>query len=120
VIWVGFDHFGRRTMIPAWFAYKNGRLYLLSQKKPGPEEQTIPGVGETNEFVVVTRRKGRDTSLDEFTAAPRLLQGPEWEEAAKLLVDRRRSRNGAPAESINRWRGSADIIELTPNVSATV
>jgi hypothetical protein len=120
VIWVGFDRFGRRTTIPAWFAYKNGRLYLLSQKKPGPEEQTIPGVGETNEFVIVTRRKGRDTSLDEFTAAPRLLQGPEWEEAAKLLVDRRRSRNGAPAESINRWRGSADIIELTPNVPATV
>jgi hypothetical protein len=120
VIWVGVDRNGRRATIPAWFAYKNGKLYLLSQKNPGPEEQTVPGVGQSNEFVVVTRRKGRDTSLEEFTAAPRLLEGAEWEDAAKLLADRRRSRNGPPAESINRWRGSADILELTPNVPATV
>jgi hypothetical protein len=120
VIWIGVDVNGRRRTIPAWFAYKNGRIYVLSQRTPGPEEQTLPGVGQANEMVVVTRRKGRDTSLEEFAVAPRVLQGPEWEEAAKVLVDRRRSRNGPPEDSLKRWRTSCDILELTPNVPAAV
>jgi hypothetical protein len=121
VLWVGADIGGRRRTVPAWFAYRNGKLYLLSQREPGPQEQTIPGVREgAQELVIVTRRKGRDTSLDEFTGAPRLLEGAEWEEAAKLLVDRRRSRVGPPADSLQRWRGTCDIVELVPNVPAAV
>jgi hypothetical protein len=118
VIWVGVEANGRRRTVPAWFAYKNGKIYVLSKKEPGPEEQTIPGASSAKEMVVVTRRKGRDTSLEEFTAAPRLLDGGEWEEAAKTLVDRRRSRVGPPGDSLARWRGACDIIELTPNVPA--
>jgi hypothetical protein len=68
------------------------------------------------EMVVVTRRKLRETSLEEFAVAPRSLEGSEWEEAARLLVDRRRSRVGPPGESLTRWRGNCDILELTPNV----
>jgi hypothetical protein len=120
VVWVGVERAGKRRTVPAWFAYKNGKIYLLSQREPGAEEQTIPGVAGAKEMIVVTRRKGRDTSLEEFTAAPRLLEGAEWEEAAKILVDRRRSRVGPPADSLERWRGSCDILELTPNVPATV
>lgn len=120
VIWVGADVRGRRRTVPAWFAYKDGRVFVLSQREPGPEEQTIPGVGEAKEFVIVTRRKGRDTSLDEFPAAGRLLEGAEWEAAAKLLVDRRRSRVGPPGDSLGRWRTTCDIVELTPNVPAAV
>jgi hypothetical protein len=45
-----------------------------------------------------------------------MLEGPEWDEAAKALADKRKSRAGAPAESIQRWRKSADIAELTPVV----
>lgn len=120
VIWIGTEAHGRRRTIPSWFAYKNGRIYVLSQREPGPDEQTIPDADEAKEFVVVTRRKGRDTSLDEFTAAPRRLEGAEWEEAAKLLVDRRRSRVGPPQDSLNRWRSTCDIYELTPNVPAAV
>ncbi|HEY7667674.1 MAG TPA: hypothetical protein VIE12_06065 [Actinomycetota bacterium] len=118
VIWVGADYGERRLTVPAWFAYRNGRIYVLSQKEHGPEEQTIPGVPDAPQLVVVTRRKGRDTALEEFTAAPRLLEGAEWEDAAKLLVDRRRSRIGPPADSLSRWRGSCYIVELTPNVAA--
>lgn len=119
VIWVGADVNGRRRTIPSWFAYKDGKVYVLSQREPGPEEQTVPGIGEAKEFVVVTRHKGRDTSIAELPAAGRILDGAEWEAAAKLLVDRRRSRVGPPADSLNRWRGSADILELTPIVPAT-
>jgi len=30
-----------------------------------------------------------------------------------VLVDRRRSRNGPPAEALARWRTTCDILELT-------
>jgi hypothetical protein len=117
VIWVGKDAHGHRDTIPAWFAYKNGKIYMVSQRKPGPEEQTVPGVPDAQELVVVTRRKGRDTSLEEFSAAQRTLEGAEWEEAAKMLADRRRSRLGPPGDAIARWRGACDIVELVPNVA---
>ena len=116
VAWIGTDQGGRRKTVPAWFAYKNGKILVVSQRQHGPEEQTVPGVPDAHELVVVTRRKGRDTSLDEFTAAQRKLEGAEWEEAAKVLVDRRRSRMGPPGEALVRWRGACDIVELTPNV----
>jgi hypothetical protein len=116
VIWVGTERNGRRDVVPAWFAYRSGRIYLLSQREPGAEEHSIPGVPDSAELIVITRRKLRDTSLEEFNVAQRRLEGAEWEEAAKLLVDRRRSRPGTPAEAIARWRGTCDIVELTPNV----
>ena len=120
VIWVGVESQGRPQTVPAWFAYRNGKIYVLSQRKRGPEEQTIPGVGQSAEILVITRRKLRDTALDRFFATPRLLQGAEWEEMAKVLVDRRRSRPGPPADALNRWRGTCDIVELVPNVPAAV
>ena len=118
VIWVGTRVNGHKKLAPVWFAYKDGKIYLLSKREPGADEQSVPGVPEARELVVVTRRKGRDTSLQEFNAAQRVLEGPEWETAAKVLVDRRRSRVGPPEDSIGRWRGSCDIVELTPNVPA--
>jgi hypothetical protein len=103
VIWVGADVFGRRRTIPAWFVYKNGRIFLLSQKRAGPAGADRPGrSAEAKEFVVVTRRKGRDTAAQEFTAAPRLLEGAEWEDAAKALGGQAEVPRGAPAESIGR------------------
>jgi hypothetical protein len=118
VIWVGEEREGAGHAAPAWFAYKNGRILVLSQREPGPEEQTVPGLPSAHEVVVTTRRKGRDTSLQEFPAAVRILDGAEWEEAAKALADRRRSRVGSPEERIASWRGACDIAELIPVVSA--
>jgi hypothetical protein len=117
VIWVSARNGTRTDSIPAWFAYKDGRIYVLSQREPGPDEQTVPGRGEAREMSVTTRRKGRDTSLEEFPVAARVLEGPEWEAAAKLLVDKRKSRPGPPGDSLTRWRSSCDILELTPTLS---
>jgi hypothetical protein len=116
VIWVGVERAGRDHAIPAWFAYKNGKVYLLSQREPGPQEQTVPGIPHARELVVITRRKGRETALHRFPAASRILSGAEWEDAAKALADKRKSRQGPPADSIKRWRSSCDIAELTPVV----
>src|SRR4029079_7389152 len=90
VIWVGARVGGKLQTVPAWFAYKNGRIYVLSQPEPGPAEQTSRGVGTAKEFVVITRRKLRDTALNELTASGRVLDGPAWEDAAKVLADRPR------------------------------
>jgi hypothetical protein len=114
VIWVGVEANDRRRLVPSWFVYRNGKIFVLSKREPGPEDQTVPGIPGASELVVVTRRKGRDTAANEFHAASRVLQGPEWEDAAKLLVDKRKSRAGAPSEWLARWRGSCDIAELTP------
>jgi hypothetical protein len=113
VIWIGAKVGANVRSVPCWFSYKNGKVYALSQREPGPQEQTIPGVGTAGEFVVITRRKARDTSRNELRASGRVLQGADWEEAAKVLVDRRRSRNGPPAEALARWRTTCDILELT-------
>jgi hypothetical protein len=118
VIWVGVEENGKDRTIPAWFVYRQGKIFLVSRKEPGPDEQTVPGVPKANDLVVVTRRKGRDTSLDRFHAAARVLEGDEWEKAAALLADRRRDRHGPPGEAIERWRGECYIAELTPVFAA--
>jgi hypothetical protein len=138
VIWVGLEHPPkpertgldrwvpmlrkpppeRPKTIPSWFVYRNGRIYVLSRREPGFDEQSVPGVPGADEVLVVTRRKGRETSLNEFRASVRVLEpgGAEWEQAAALLADKRKSRAGAPGESIQRWRATCDIGELTPVV----
>lgn len=109
-IWVGTAE----VTAPSWFVYKNSRIYLLSQLEKGPEEQTVPGLtADTQTLVVITKSKGRETALDRFDASVRVLSGDEWEDAAKLLVDRRRSRVGPPSGSIDRWRTTCLIAELT-------
>ena len=126
-IWVGTEDRSDGTpawtdnrVVPVWFVYNQGKIYLLSKKEPGPEEQHVPGIPGASEVVVITRRKLRDTSLERFHAAVRILEdGPEFEAAAKLLVDRRRSRVGSAEERLKAWRGSCVIAELTPVLTGT-
>ncbi len=114
VIWVGVEYQGKDVAIPAWFVYRNGKIYVLSSLQPSLDEQTIPGLPDAQDLVVITRRKYRDTSLERFHVAVRLLEGPEWDQAAALLADRRRDRHGPPADAIKRWKGTCAITELTP------
>jgi hypothetical protein len=117
VIWVGVEFQGKDVTIPAWFAYRQGKIYVLSSKEPSLQEQTIPGIADASDVVVITRRKLRETALGRFRAVVRLLEGAEWDQAAALLADRRRSRVGPPQDSIKRWKGTCAIAELTPLVA---
>jgi hypothetical protein len=117
IIWVGVDASGEGS-VPCWFAYKNGRILVVSRKEPGPSEQTVPGIPGASEVTIVTRRKGRDTALDMYRATVKILEGDERDEAAVILVDRRRSRAGAPQETLDRWRGECVIAELVLKVPA--
>jgi hypothetical protein len=116
VAWIGVEYQGKDVAVPAWFVYRNGKVYVLHSLEPSLEEQSIPGFPDARDLVVITRRKYRDTALGRFHAAVRMLEGPEWEEAAKLLADRRRDRHGPPGDAIKRWRGKVAIAELTPVV----
>ena len=118
VAWMGVEYQGKEVAIPAWFVYRQGKIYVLSSIEPSLEEQTVPGLPETKELLVITRRKYRDTSMGRFHAAVRLLEGPEWDQAAALLADRRRDRHGPAADAIKRWKGACVIAELTPVVPA--
>jgi hypothetical protein len=117
VIWVGVEYQGKDVTIPSWFVYRNGKIFVLSSRDPSLQEQSIPGLPDARDLIVVTRRKYRDTSLDRFRAVCRILEGPEWDQAAALLADRRRSRVGPPQDSIKRWKGTCLIAELTPLIS---
>lgn len=115
VIWVGVEEDSRPKTIPAWFVYRQGKIYVLSRIEPGLDEQSVPGLPGAPEMLVVTRRKGRETSLERFWAAVRILPpGPEYEQIAGFLADRRRDRHGPPQQAIARWRNTCLIAELTP------
>jgi hypothetical protein len=118
IIWAGVEYEGKEVTAPVWFVYRQGKIYLLSSIEPSLEEQSVPGLPGSRDMIVITRRKYRDTSLNRFHAAVRVLGGPEWDQAAALLADRRRDRHGPPGEAIKRWRDSCVIAELTPIVSA--
>lgn len=117
-IWAGVEYDGKEVTAPVWFAYRQGKIYLLSSKEPSLEEQTVPGLPGATDMIVITRRKYRDTALNRFHAAARVLEGKEWDQAAAVLADRRRDRHGPPGEAIKRWRDSCVIAELTPIVPA--
>ena len=118
VIWVGVEHEGRDIAAPTWFAYQQGKIYVLADQQRAAGEQFVPGI-PGDDLVVITRRKGRDTSLGRFHAAVRTFSpgDPDYDRLAGVLADRRRSRNGAPQESIARWKQAGVLIaELTPGV----
>jgi hypothetical protein len=114
VAWIGVEYQGKDVTVPAWFVYRGGKIYVLSSLQPSLEEQTIPGLPDAHDLIVITRRKARETSLERFHAGVRLLEGPEWDQAAASLADRRRDRHGPPGDAIKRWKGTCAIAELTP------
>ena len=120
VIWVGVERDGRDETIPAWFAYQQGRVYLLHAVKEGSDEQRIPGADDATDLLIITRHKYRDTRLGRLHATARLIEpeDPDFARYAGILADRRRDRHGPPEEAIKEWRQGHVILELTPLVPA--
>jgi len=119
VIWVGVEQNGKEVAVPVWFAYKDGRIYLLHSNDAGSGEQRVPGAPDATDLLVVTRHKYRDTRSNRFHATSRVIgaDDPGFAGLAAVLADRRRDRHGPPQEAIAKWRKSCVILELTPLIS---
>lgn len=117
-VWVGVEEDGRDRTIPVWFAYRQGRVYVLHALDKEAGEQVVPGLPDASDLLVVTRHKYRDTRSTRFHAAVRVIppESPEFDQVAALLADRRRDRHGPPGDAIQRWRQGCVIAELTPTV----
>ena len=120
VVWIGVERNGGDDVVPAWFAYQKGRVYVLHATDDDSPEQRIPGADESQDLLVISRHKYRDTRLRRFhaTARPVGPDDPAWNELAGLLADRRRDRHTPPEEIVKAWRQGHVILELIPNVSA--
>jgi hypothetical protein len=102
---------GEQTM-PVWFVYdqKVGKIYVLS----GERQQTIPDAARLRETDVIFRWKGKNARVAELPASVRVLpQGPEWDQVAEKIAEKRLNIPGLPEETARRWRDECDILELT-------
>lgn len=117
VVWIGVESNGRDRTLPVWFAYDQGRIYVLHSDDQKSGEQQIPGLPDAVELVVVTRHKYRETRAARFHAAVRLIEADssEFDARAAVLADRRRDRHGPPEDAIKKWKSASCVIaELTP------
>ncbi|MEA2516654.1 MAG: hypothetical protein QOG16_492 [Actinomycetota bacterium] len=99
-----------RTM-PVWFLYdqKTGSIHVLS----GERQQTIAGAEHMRECTVVLRWKGKNSQVAEMPADVRVLEpGPEWDEIAEKIAEKRLNIPGLPEETAKRWRDECHILQL--------
>ena len=119
VIWVGTEApNGRRRTVPAWFAYKNGKIYVLSQKEPGPGRADDPGRAGRRTSSWSSRGGSSATpSSRSSTRRSASSRGRSGKRRRSSWSTSARAAPGAPAEALTRWRKTVDIVELTPDVA---
>ena len=112
ILWLKWDDGGGQRTMPVWFLYdaKTGKIHVLS----GERQQTIPGAERLRECTVVLRWKGKNSQVAEIPADVRALEpGPEWDEIAEKIAEKRLNIPGLPEETAKRWRDECHILELT-------
>lgn len=113
IIWLRWRTDGAERTMPVWFVYDQkagGKVYVLS----GERQQVIPGASEMKECDVIFRWKGKNARVAELPASVRVLdRGPEWDEVAEKIADKRLNIPGLPEDTARRWRDECEILELT-------
>lgn len=112
ILWLRWTLDGQERTMPVWFLYdsKAGRIYVLS----GERQQTIPGAERIREADVILRWKGKNAQVAEMPASVRVLPpGPEWDEVAEKIAEKRLNIPGLPEETAKRWRDECVILELS-------
>jgi hypothetical protein len=100
-----------RTM-PVWFLYDNKaqKIYVVS----GERQQTIPGAERLRECDVIFRWKGKNARIGEVPARVRVIPpGPEWDEVAEKVAEKRLNIPGLPEDTARRWRDECVLLDLT-------
>jgi hypothetical protein len=113
IIWLRYPGpDGHEITMPVWFLFDNktSKIYVLS----GERQQTLPGVERIMEATVIFRWKGKNARVADVPAAVRVLPpGPEWDEVAEKVAEKRLNIPGLPEETARRWRDECHILELT-------
>lgn len=110
ILWLRWSDDGQQRSMPVWFINDKGRLYVLS----GERNQTIPNVERLRRCDVIFRQKGKNVRIAEIPATLRILDhGPEWDEVAEKIAEKRLNIPGLPEETARRWRDECHIVELT-------
>jgi hypothetical protein len=111
IFWLKWDAPDGPKTMPVWYLYdqKADKIYVLS----GERQQTIPGAESMRECTVVLRWKGKNSQVAEIPADVRLLEpGPEWDEVAEKIAEKRLNIPGLPEETARRWRDECVILEV--------
>ncbi|MDQ3951784.1 MAG: hypothetical protein M3279_02295 [Actinomycetota bacterium] len=108
--WRGDD--GADQTMPVWFLYDNKaqKIYVIS----GERQQTIPGAERLRECDVIFRWKGKNARIGDVPARVRVIpHGPEWDEVAEKVAEKRLNIPGLPEDTARRWRDECVLLELT-------
>ena len=109
IIWLRWEADGEQHTMPVWYVNDKGRIYVLS----GERQQTIPGAAELTECDVILRWKGKNARIAEIPAGVRVIEpGPEWDQVAEKIAEKRLNIPGLPEETAQRWRRECVILEL--------
>ena len=109
ILWMRWETGSEKHTMPVWFVNDKGRIYVLS----GERQQTIPGAAELRECDVIVRWKGKNARIAEIPAAVKVIEpGPEWDQAAEKIAEKRLNIPGLPEETARRWREECVILEL--------
>ncbi|HEX2239522.1 MAG TPA: hypothetical protein VHJ82_00035 [Actinomycetota bacterium] len=110
IIWLRWKADGREQTMPVWFVMDQVKIYVLS----GERQQTIPDATDLRNVDVIVRWKGKNARVAEIPALVRVLEpGPEWDQIAEKIAEKRLNIPGLPEETARRWRDECVILELT-------
>ncbi|MDQ3955570.1 MAG: hypothetical protein M3285_08485 [Actinomycetota bacterium] len=112
ILWLRWSLDGRENTMPVWFLYdsKADRIFVLS----GERQQTLPGAERIKRADVILRWKGKNSQVAELPARVRPLEhGPEWDEIAEKVAEKRLNIPGLPEATARRWREECVILEVT-------
>jgi hypothetical protein len=112
IVWLRWNDSGIERTMPVWYVFDNktNRIYVLS----GERQQTLPGAERMRECDVIFRQKGKNVRVAELPASVRVLEpGPEWDEVAEKIAEKRLNIPGVPEDTAKRWRDQCVILELT-------
>ncbi|MDQ3987499.1 MAG: hypothetical protein M3280_13505 [Actinomycetota bacterium] len=111
IFWLRWTLDGREHTMPVWYFFdaKANRIYVLS----GERQQKLPGAERIRRADVILRWKGKNAQVAELPASVRVLpQGPEWDEVAEKIAEKRLNIPGLPEDTARRWRDECVVLEL--------
>jgi hypothetical protein len=111
ILWMRWTHAGREQTMPVWYVFdnKSGLIYVLS----GERQQYLPGAEHIREADIIFRQKGKNVQVADVPASVRALEpGPQWDEVAEKIAEKRLNIPGLPEETARRWRDECVILEI--------